>query len=68
MKGGLYGEHLQVLKTMEESGLISRQAMKTVRGQLLRLNSHIEREEYLKKVIKNRSKQGGDLRWAGQKN
>ena len=45
-------EHTEVLKTLHESGMISRQAMKSIRGQVISLKTHRERESYLKKIIK----------------
>ncbi len=45
-------EHKQVLKTMNIAGVISKQTMKSVYGQILDM-SDSEREEYLKKVIRN---------------
>ena len=45
-------EHIQVLKTLYESGQISRQAMKSIRGQIISMRSDEEREAYLKKIIK----------------
>ena len=49
-------EHIQVLKTLYDSGQLSRHAMKSIRGQILRMETHKEREEYLKKIIR-RSKE-----------
>ncbi len=45
-------EHTQVLKTLHDHGRISRQAMKSIRGQILQMKTYQEREEYLKKIIK----------------
>ena len=45
-------EHKQVLKTMHITGVISKQTMKSVYGQILDM-SDSAREEYLKKVIRN---------------
>lgn len=45
-------EHKQVLKTMYTSGVISKQAMRSIYGQLMDM-SDSEREGYLKKVIHN---------------
>lgn len=45
-------EHKQVLKTMHIAGVISKQTMRSIYGQLLDM-SDSEREEYLKKVIRN---------------
>lgn len=47
----IYSEHIQVLKTMCDAGLITRQAMKSIRGQLKSMGSNQEREKYLKKII-----------------
>ena len=43
--------HLQVLKTLYDNGNITRQQMKSIRGQILKM-SWDEREMYLKKIIK----------------
>jgi len=51
-------EHIQVLKTLYDSGSISRQAMKTIRGQIINMQSYDERESYLKKIIKRSAKAG----------
>ncbi len=45
-------EYKQVLKTMHIAGVISKQTMKSVYGQILDM-SDSDREEYLKKVIRN---------------
>lgn len=45
-------EHKQVLKTMYNAGAISRQAIRSIHGQLLKMPDS-EREGYLKRVIKN---------------
>lgn len=47
----IYSEHMQVLKTMQEDGLITNQAMRSIRGQLKSMKHHQEREIYLKKII-----------------
>ena len=49
---GIAVEHIEVLKTLNNSGLVSRQAMKSIRGQVLSMRSFEEREAYLKKIIK----------------
>lgn len=43
-------EHIEVLKTLKDTGLLSRQAMKSIRGQLFSMSDE-ECEEYLKKII-----------------
>jgi len=48
----LRAEHKQVLKTMHIAGIISRQTMKSIYVQLLGM-SDSDREEYLKKVMRN---------------
>ena len=50
---GIATEHKQVLKTLFDCGHLSRQAMKTIRGQVLKMQDYQERELYLKKVISN---------------
>ena len=47
----IYSEHMQVLKTMCDAGLITRQAMKSIRGQLKSMKTCQQREIYLKKLI-----------------
>ena len=44
--------HKQVLYTMRTAGIITKQAMKSIRGQLMDMSDN-DREEYLKKVIRN---------------
>ena len=44
-------EHIKVLKILYDNGNISRQAMKSIRGQILSMQS-IEAEKYLQKIIK----------------
>lgn len=44
-------EHIQVLKTLYNSGQLSRHAMKSIRGQVLSMQTHEEREFYLRKLI-----------------
>lgn len=46
-------EHLEVLQTMVDAGLLTRQACKSIRGQVLSLGSHAEREAYLRQEIRN---------------
>ena len=43
-------EHLEVLKTMNENGLITKQAMKSIRGQVISMDDDA-RETYLRKLI-----------------
>ena len=47
----IYSEHIQVLKTMCDASLITRQAMKSIRGQLKSMTSCQQREIYLKNII-----------------
>jgi hypothetical protein len=49
----VWREHEQVLKTMQAAGLLTRQAMKSIRGQVLSMDSSRDREIYLKRVIAN---------------
>jgi|LSQX01.3.fsa_nt_gb hypothetical protein len=49
-------EHIQVLDTLYKDGRISRQAMKSIRGQILSMRSFAEREAYLKKIIRRTAK------------
>jgi hypothetical protein len=54
--GGVYSMalyHLRALQILYYSGEISRQAMKTVRGQLLSARNEAEMEQILHKVIRN---------------
>ena len=44
-------DHEQVLATMRDAGLLTKQAMKSIRGQLMRMTDD-EREAYLRKIIK----------------
>ena len=48
--------HIQVLDTLYKDGRISRQAMKSIRGQILSMRSFAEREAYLKKIIRRTAK------------
>jgi len=52
MKEKVSPEHIEVIKTMLESGMIGTQQAKTIRGQVLKLNTSAEREEYLREQIK----------------
>ena len=45
-------QHIQVLKTLHNNGLISRQTMKTHRGKILAMKCHQSRERYLRGVIR----------------
>jgi len=49
-------EHIQVLDTLYKDGRISRQGMKSIRGQIISMDSFEEREAYLKKVIRRTAK------------
>ena len=51
-------EHMQVLKTLYDTGAISRHAMKSIRGQVIAMQTHGEREEYLQKIIRRTAKRG----------
>ena len=44
-------EHIQVLKTLKDSGFLNKHQVKSIRGQILKME-HSEREECLKKIIK----------------
>lgn len=44
-------EHIQVLKTLRDAGNITKQQMKSIRGQIITMRPK-DREEYLKKIIK----------------
>lgn len=52
MKEKIASEHIEVIKTMLEAGMIGTQQAKTIRGQVLKLNTFAEREELLKGLIK----------------
>jgi len=56
-------EHIQVLKTLHDCGNITRQQMKSIRGQIITMKV-TDREEYLKKIIKRswEKKQGEEQR------
>ena len=45
-------EHTDVLATLHKNGMLSRQAMKSIRGQIISMESDEQREEYLKKLIR----------------
>jgi hypothetical protein len=45
--------HLRALQILYLSGEINRQAMKTIRGQILSSKNEAEMEQILQKVIKN---------------
>jgi hypothetical protein len=47
----IHKAHIQVLDTLYKDSRISRQAMKSIRGQILRMKSFAEREQYLRKII-----------------
>ena len=46
-------EHIEVLQTLHRAGLLTRQAMKSIRGQILRM-PEAEAEDYLKKLIRSK--------------
>ena len=52
MKEKVAVEHVEVIKTMLEAGMIGTQQAKTIRGQVLKLDTYAEREEYLREQIK----------------
>ena len=52
MKEKVSPEHIEVIKTMLEAGMIGTQQAKMIRGQVLKLNTSAEREEYLREQIK----------------
>ena len=47
-------EHVQVIQTLLRDKLISKHAAKSIKGQILSLDTFEEREEYLRKLIKSR--------------
>ena len=53
MQERIAAEHMQVLKTLYDAGILTRQQMKSIRGQIKTM-SHRDREEYLKKIIKRK--------------
>ena len=55
----IHKAHIQVLDTLYKDGRISRQVMKSVRGQILRMKSFAEREQYLKKIIARTNRKVG---------
>lgn len=58
-QSGITIEHIQVLKTLHDCGNITRQQMKSIRGQIITMRPK-DREEYLKKIIKrSRDRIGG---------
>lgn len=44
-------EHIEVIKTMIDAGMIDTQTARTIRGNVLKMNTYAEREEYLKNMI-----------------
>lgn len=56
-------EHMQVLKTLKDSGFLNKHQVKSIRGQILKME-HTEREEYLKKIIKQ-SVESREAKWNG---
>lgn len=48
MQERIAAEHMQVLKTLYDAGILTRQQTKSIRGQIKTM-SHRDREEYLKK-------------------
>lgn len=50
-------DHEQVLKTMHTAKLLTLQAAKSIRGQLMNMTD-AEREQYLRQVIKNIADRG----------
>ena len=46
-------EHIEVLQTLQRAGLLTRQATKSIRGQILRM-PEAEAEDYLKKLIRRK--------------
>ena len=59
VKDMIHKAHIQVLDTLYKDGRISRQAMKSIRGQILSMKSFAEREQYLKKIIARTNKKVG---------
>ena len=60
MQERIAAEHMQVLKTLHDCGNITRQQMKSIRGQIITMQPK-DREEYLKKIIKrSREKKQGE--------
>ena len=47
-------EHIEVIKTLARDRNWSKHKLKSIRGQILRMDSYHEREEYLKKIIKSK--------------
>lgn len=54
-------DHYKVLKTMQERMGFSKQAIKSIRGQLFGMTD-AEMEEYLKKIIANKGEQNAKKR------
>lgn len=52
MREKIAPEHVEVVKTMLDAGMIDTQTARTIRGNVLKMNTFAEREEYLKKQIK----------------
>lgn len=52
MREKIAPEHVEVVKTMLDAGMIDTQTARTIRGNVLKMNTFAEREEYLKSVIK----------------
>ena len=50
--GQIHPEHLEVLQTLCEQGVITKWAMRSLRGQVISMKTHEEREIYLRKVVK----------------
>lgn len=44
-------DHIMALKDLYDSGSISRHKMKSIRGQIISMNTFDEREDYLNKII-----------------
>lgn len=51
MREKIAQEHMEVIKTMLDAGMIDKQTAQTVRGNVIKLATFDEREEYLKKTI-----------------
>lgn len=54
-------DHYKVLKTLQERDGFSKQAIKSIRGQLFAMNN-TEREAYLRKVIANKGERNRNAR------
>jgi len=46
-------EHIEVLQTMRRAGLLTKQATKSIKGQILQM-PEAEAEDYLKKLIRSK--------------